>query len=110
MNSKDFSVFRILLTELYSKAFGEPLSDLPYGKAQALRWIIHDTTGNLLSYKSLRNYVSAAIENKPDRVNPSEFTLSTLVRFISEDNDNIDVRECVAWYKYRKEILNSIAL
>lgn len=98
MSSNEFPIFQTLLSDVYSKAFGEPLSNLPHGKAQALSWFIEETTGQLLSYKTLSNYVSAILRKSPASINPSPTTLSILIRYLRQQpagNDRL------IWYQYR---------
>jgi len=98
MQVSEFSIFRTLLNEVHLKAFGEPLSILPHGKAQALSWFIEETTGQLLSYKTLSNFVGAALQRRPESVNPNASTLAILVRYLQGQVAGNDV---VVWYKYR---------
>lgn len=111
MEAKEFYVFRTLLADVHSKAFGEQLSKLSYGKAQTLSWLIHEATGELLCYKSLSNYVAAALEEKPHAVNPTNATLAILVRFIYGDEEHNDRHQMrmgayAPWYKYRGSVLS----
>jgi hypothetical protein len=102
MERKDFAVFSRLLSDVYAKAFGEPLSKLPHGKAQTLSWLIYDATGELLSYKSLSNYVTAALEYAPAKVNPTAMTLSILAEFASGSKSSS--RSCLPWFQYRSAV------
>lgn len=107
METKDFYVFRTLLNEVHTAAFGEPLSPLPHGKAQTLSWLIEEVTGEMLSYKTLGNYAQAALRDDPSGVNPNPSTLSLLVKFATGTQAQPDTRPgCrtnaqAAWYRYR---------
>ena len=110
MEAKEFTVFRSLLADVYSKAFGEHLSKLSYGKAQTLSWLIHEATGQLLCYKTLSNYVTAALESKPRSVNPTDATLSILAQFIAGTEPRVGrqmmrMGAYAPWYKYRSSVL-----
>ncbi|MCW5922128.1 MAG: hypothetical protein KIS77_07295 [Saprospiraceae bacterium] len=110
MEAKEFSVFRSLLTDVHSKAFGEPLSKLPHGKAQTLCWLIYEDTGELLSYKTLGNYFTAIVEGAPERVNPSDATLAILAKFVTGEKNKstplaMQMGAYAAWYKYRSNAL-----
>ena len=110
MKAKEFSVFRTLISETYQKAFGEELSKLPHGKALTMSWIIQEATGELLSHKTLGNYVSAALECNPGKINPTDATLSILARFVSGDHNSGGRHEMrmgayAAWYRYRIQML-----
>jgi hypothetical protein len=104
MEEKNFSIFCILISDVYSKAFNEPISALKRGKAQTLSWLIFECTGELLSYKTLHNYVHAALEKKPDKVNPTDTSLSILVRFTSGSRHA--VLNNLAWYRYRSSMIH----
>ena len=99
MQVSEFSIFRTLLHEVHLKAFGEPLNTLPYGKAQALSWLIEEATGQLLSYKTLSNFVGAALQRRPESVNPNAGTLAILVRYLQGSASGGN--DAVVWYKYR---------
>ncbi len=110
MEAKEFTVFSSLLSDVYAKAFGEQISRLPHGKAQTLCWLIHEATGELLSYKTLGNYVAAVLAGNPDAINPSDATLAILAQFISGNDLQAGRHEMragayAAWYKYRSRIL-----
>ncbi len=111
MEAKEFTVFRVLLADVYAKAFGETqLSKLPHGKAQTLSWLIHEDTGELLSYKTLSNFISAVLEGKPQQVNPSDATLSILAKFVAGEKTQphrsaMRIGAYSAWYKYRSSVL-----
>ena len=107
MEKNDFSIFRTLLSDVHAKAFGEPLDRLPHGKAQSLSWMIYESTGELLSYKSLSNFVGAVLSNAAHRINPSSATLSILARFA--DDVPAATRGGLAWYKYRSQALRHLA-
>ena len=81
MQTNEFTLFKSLLNKVYQKAFGEPLTTLPHGKAQTLSWLIEESTEQLLSYKTLTNYVNAVLKNNPKCINPSVTTLAILVRY-----------------------------
>ncbi len=97
MKTNEFSSFRQLLSEVHLKAFGEPLSPLTYGRAQALSWLIEEATGQVLSYKTLSNYARAALGEPSARVNPNASTLAILVRYLREKAPANDV---IAWNVY----------
>jgi len=107
MEIKDFSVFRTLLNEVHSTAFGEPLHPLPHGKAQTLSWLIEEATGEMLSYKTLGNYAQAALRDDPSGINPNPSTLSLLVKFATGPQVQPDARHgsrtnpSAEWYRYR---------
>ncbi|MCS7036579.1 MAG: hypothetical protein RMJ33_06735 [Saprospiraceae bacterium] len=101
MKTHEFSTFQRLLGEVYLKAFGEPLSPLTYGRAQALSWLIEEATGQVLSYKTLSNYVKAATGDASARVNPNASTLAILVRYLHGQAPANDV---VAWTLYSHAI------
>lgn len=102
MSPKEFAVFQTLVSEVYAKAFGEPLASLPHSKAQSLVWLIYDATGCILSYKTLGNYVRAALDGAADRVNPNVGTLAILVRYVQ---GLAPMQDGVLWYQYRGRIL-----
>lgn len=99
MLSKDFTVFRYLLSEVHAKAFGEPINKLPHSKALTLAWLIEEATGVMLSYKSLTNYINAVLEGNPEKVNPSCATLATLAQFATGEKSSRQLS--VLWFKYR---------
>lgn len=103
MQTKDFFVFKKLLSDVHSKAFGEPLSKLPHGKANTLAWLIEEATGVMLSYKSLSNYINAVLEENPEKVNPNGATLTALTQFVTGESANKPL--AVIWYKYRAGFL-----
>ncbi|MFN0216864.1 MAG: hypothetical protein ACKVT2_21620 [Saprospiraceae bacterium] len=107
MQVKDFSIFRSLLADVHSKAFGEPISKLPHSKAITLSWFIEESTGVVLSYKSLTNYVNAVLEETPDKVNPSCVTLATLTQFATGEKDSPQKDPVSLWFKYRAGLLLS---
>ena len=107
MEKKDFSVFCALLSDVYAKAFGETLSTLPHGKAQTLSWLVFEATGELLSYKSLRNYVGAVLDNTPQKVNPTAITLSILAQYVAGSGKSSG--GCLAWYQYRGQVFQRAA-
>lgn len=98
MTTKEFTIFKNLLQEVHFKAFGEPLAALPHGKAQALSCFIEEETGQLLSYKTLGNYASAALDGQPGRINPTPTTLAILIRFVRNQSAGNDQ---LVWYRYR---------
>ncbi len=99
MQSSDFSVFSSLLADVHFKAFGEPLSKLPYSKAQTLAYFIEETTGVMLSYKSLTNYINAVLKEIPTKVNPNPTTLAALVQFLEGEKAGRQMTH--TWFKYR---------
>jgi len=99
MQAKDFSVFRVLLSEVHSKAFGEPITKLPHAKAHTLAYLIEEVTGVVLSYKSLTNYINAVLEENPDKVNPSCITLATLAQFAT--GEQASKQMAALWFRYR---------
>lgn len=110
MEAKEFTVFRTLLADVHSKAFGEQISKLSYGKAQTLSWLIHEATGELLCYKTLSNYVTAAVEGKPGSVNPTDATLTILAQFVAGVESQVGrqmmrMGAYAPWYKYRSSVL-----
>ncbi|MBV6441298.1 MAG: hypothetical protein DYG98_03740 [Haliscomenobacteraceae bacterium CHB4] len=110
MEAKEFTVFRSLLADVHTKAFGEPISKLPHGKAQTLCWLIHEATGELLSYKTLGNYVDAVLSNDPHAINPCNATLAILAKYVTGDEARSGRHEMrmgayAPWYKYRSSVL-----
>ena len=99
MQAKDFAIFRSLLSDVHAKAFGEPISKIPHSKAHTLAWLIEESTGVMLSYKSLTNYINAVLEENPDKVNPSCITLATLAEFAS--GEKASKQRAALWFKYR---------
>jgi hypothetical protein len=111
METKEFYVFRTLLADVYFKAFGEPISKLPHGKAQTLCWLIHEATGELLSYKTLSNYVAAVLADNALAINPCHATLAILAQYVTgmaPQNGRHEMRmgAYAPWYKYRISILS----
>ncbi len=104
MQPNDFTVFKNLLSDVHAKAFGEPLAPLPHGKANALAWFIQDSTGVLLSYKSLSNYANAVLEKTPERVNPNGSTLAALTQFAT--GERAGKRAAALWFKYRAGVMD----
>lgn len=106
MQTNDFQVFCHLLAEVHSKAFQEPITKLPHSKAQMLSFLIEEATGALVSYKSLGNFVAAALTGSPAAVNPNVSTLAILARF-ALDNGAAPPRSapCADWFKYRAQML-----
>lgn len=98
----EFPIFQSLLGDVYAKAFSEPLSTLPHSKAKSLSWFVYESTGYVLSYKTLSNYVSAVLGQEPERVNPNVTTLAILVRYVQGQTA---VNDAVAWYQYRSRVL-----
>jgi len=103
MQTKDFAIFRSLLTEVHAKAFGEPISKIPHSKAHTLAWLIEEATGIMLSYKSLTNYINAVLEEDPDKVNPSCLTLATLAQFAT--GAQASKQMAAIWFRYRAGFL-----
>lgn len=99
MQTKDFYIFRSLLSDVHTKAFGEPISKIPHSKAHTLAWLIEEATGIVLSYKSLTNYINAVLEEKPDKVNPSCITLATLAQFATGEKSGKPMASL--WFRYR---------
>ena len=72
---------------------------------------MQEATGEVLSYKSLGNYVCAAIDNKAERVNPTVSTLAILAKFLGDSEPTVWRRPaiCVAdwatWFRYRSKVL-----
>jgi hypothetical protein len=102
MERKDFTVFSRLLSDVYAKAFGESLSKLPHSKAQTLSWLIYEATGELLSYKSLSNYVTSVLAHTPQKVNPTAMTLSILAQYaagVRQQSPGV-----LPWFKYRSQV------
>ncbi len=97
METREFFTFQKLLHEVHQKAFGEPLSPLTYSKAQALSWLIEETTGYVLSYKTLANYAKAALGNGRMQVNPHVSTLAILVRYLT---NQAPPNDWMAWCGY----------
>ncbi len=112
MEAKEFSVFCSLISDMYQKAFGEELAKLPHGKALTLSWMIEENTGELLSHKTLGNYVNAALQCDPSLINPTDATLAILARYVSDDQASLSGRHVMrmgayaAWYKYRIQVLS----
>ncbi len=102
MQTNEFTIFRNLLSDVYAKAFGESLDYLHHGKAQALSWFIEETTGQLLSYKTLINYANAVLDNQPARVNPNLTTLAILVQFV---RGHLPGSDGAIWFQYRNGVL-----
>jgi hypothetical protein len=110
METKEFSVFQSLLNDVFSKAFDEPVTRLPHGKAQTLCWLIHETTDELLSYKTLSNYAAAVLENAPAAINPSHATLAILAKYVTGQVAHLSRHDMrmgayAPWYKYRSNVL-----
>lgn len=106
MLTTDFPVFRALIAAVSSKAFGEPLPKLSYRQSQMLRWLIFESTGTLLSYKSLGNYFDAVFEMSPKKVNPSVPTLLALAEFVMGAREAGNLPPLLRWLHYR-QALNS---
>lgn len=106
MQINEFPIFQTLLNDVHTKAFGEPLSRLPHGKAQALSWFIEEATGQILSYKTLSNYAGAVLQKTPENINPSTTTLAILVHYL---RDEMPDSSGVAWYRYRGQVLRNLA-
>lgn len=99
MKEKDFTIFRSLLSDVHTKAFGEPISKIPHGKAHTLAWLIEEATGVMLSYKSLTNYVNAVLDGDSEKVNPNCATLAVLAQFVTGEAAGRQV--AALWFKYR---------
>ncbi|MFN0014499.1 MAG: hypothetical protein ACKVU2_08115 [Saprospiraceae bacterium] len=102
MQPSEFNIFQNLIREVHQKAFGEPLSPTPYGKAQALSIFIEEMTGQVISYKTLSNYICAALWQAHECVNPNATTLGILVRYLYEQPAG---NEAVIWYQYRSHAM-----
>lgn len=107
MQTKDFSIFKALLSEVHFKAFGEPIAKIRLGKAQTLAWLIEEETGVLLSYKSLSNYVQAVLEGKAEKVNPNSATLAALTQYATGEKSAKQL--AAIWFKYRAGMLAAAA-
>lgn len=107
MKDKDFTVFSDLFSQVYTKAFCEDISSLPYGKAVSLSWMIYDATGVMLSYKSLCAYAKAVLYKKSESINPNDSTLGVLTRFVSEGGTiEKNKKELpLLWYQFRSQAL-----
>ena len=111
MDTKDFSVFHSLFSDVYAKAFGEPITKLPYAKAQMLSWLIEKATGEILSYKSLKRYADAALKGSAAGINPTVSTLTILVKFLNAGEPPVSGRhvlrmgDSAAWFRYRSKML-----
>jgi hypothetical protein len=110
MQTNDFQVFCQLLAEVHSKAFQEPITKLPHSKAQMLSFLIEEATGALVSYKSLGNFVAAALAGSPSGVNPNTSTLAILARFVGGGGD-VPRRcaPCAEWFRYRAQMLQRVS-
>ena len=107
MQTKDFSIFKALLSEVHQKAFGEPIAKIRHGKANTLAWIIEEETGVMLSYKSLTNYVNAVLEGQAEKVNPNCATLAALTQFATGEKPEKQL--AAIWFKYRAGMLAAAA-
>lgn len=105
METKEFHIFRSLLSDVYAKAFGESLAPLPHAKAQSLSWFIYEATGEVLSYKTLGNYVQAVLDQSPARINPNVATLAILLRYVQGE---APVNPAVAWFQFRSQALRRL--
>lgn len=107
METKDFTIFCALLSDVYRLAFGEDLNKLPHGKAQYLSWLIFEATGASLSYKTLSHFVQAVLLNKPKSINPTPATLSILASFVFSGGLPVDGApgNPFAWFQYRSRVL-----
>jgi hypothetical protein len=110
MKTIDFQVFTTLMDEVHQKAFGETLSHLPYSKAKMLSLLIYDETGEMLSYKSLGNYVSAILQRDSAQINPTISTLGILTNYLHGSDSNIIrgkswLKRCAVWYAYRSKVV-----
>ncbi|MBK6931806.1 MAG: hypothetical protein IPH12_13465 [Saprospirales bacterium] len=97
MQTNEFPIFQSLLSEVHRKAFGELPCLLSHSKALALSWFIEESTGEILSYKTLGNFSKAALHDLPASVNPNMTTLAILIRYVQgipTGNDRI------LWYRY----------
>lgn len=112
MRPNDFKAFVLLTEAVYLKAFGEQLDRLPHGKAQILSYYIYEHTGRMISYKSLGNYIHAAINKTPHSINPSASTLSILIQYLKapEEAPDTALPDKTLWYNFRKEKIQIQAL
>ncbi len=101
MKAIDFPVFLQLLSQVHQKAFNEPLAKLPYGKSQLLSYLIFEKTGQMLSYKTLCNYVSAALSQNPEKINPNLATMGILAQFALEIPQIHSFS--MVWYQFRQQ-------
>ena len=104
MTTNDFSVFCALMDQVHQKAFGEPIATLNYAKSNALSWFIYETTGDIISYKTLINYTVAIAQKTPEGINPSTNTLGILVQFTEEAAHTVPKKapKSLLWYSFRK--------
>ena len=109
MQTKDFTVFQVLLSEIHQKAFNEPISKLSYSKAQMLSWLISDDTNQIISYKSLIKYVDAVIAHCPQNINPNLTTLLILVEYATGQKQE-KLPALVLWTTYQKLLLTNTAV
>ncbi len=111
MSHPDYLIFADLLAKVHSKAFCEKLTPLYYSKAVSLSGLIYESTGELLSYKTLSAYVRAVLEETPQRINPSIATLGILAHYVNED-DNCRMKNrqemALYWYAYRGLMLKKM--
>lgn len=101
LKTHEIIAFRQLLGEVHLKAFGEPISPLTYGKAQALSYLIEEATGQMLSYKTLSNYARWASGDVMLRMSPNVSTLAILVRYL---RNQTPVNDWLAWNMYYREV------
>lgn len=109
MQTKDFIVFQILLSEIHQKAFNEPISKLSFSKAQMLSWLISNDTNQIISYKSLIKYVDAVMAHCPQSVNPNLTTLLILVEYVTGQKQE-KLPALVLWTAYQKLLPTNNAL
>lgn len=109
MKQNDFKAFTLLIAAVYQKAFEEELMEMRQGKSQPLSWYIYETTGKMVSYKTLGNYLKAVFHQCPERINPSVETLAILVEFISGDSAAIleKTPAAVVWNNFKKAKLTA---
>ncbi len=107
MHATDFSAFRIIISNLHEKAFNEPISKLTYSKAQMLSWLIYESTGALLSYKSLSNYVETSLNGCHEKLNPNLSTLSILAEFVCGKQGE-KLPPLARWWRYREQVLGGV--
>ncbi|MEY3240367.1 MAG: hypothetical protein RIR11_1805 [Bacteroidota bacterium] len=106
MQTKDFTVFQILLSEIHQKAFNEPISKLSFSKAQMLSWLISNDTNQIISYKSLIKYVDAVMVHCPQSINPNLTTLLILVEYQTGQKQE-KLPALVLWTAFQKTLLMS---
>jgi len=113
MRNLDYLIFTDLLAKVHHKAFCEQLTPLHYSKAVSLSWLIHERTGELLSYKTLSAYVKAVLNETPQKINPTNATLGILAHYVNNDDlCKLKNRQemSVYWYTYRSLMLKKMTV